>query len=132
MAGWWRTVGFLEDPRVTFGENVRAAREELEWTQVDVAKAINEFEPFDRWLQTIVDKVETADRPTSVEEVMALAYVLEVPPETLLSEVPPGQARIRRLEAQVHRHEGVRDSEELAIRRLRDQMDNEKKKERNR
>lgn len=74
------------------GERVRAERTRRGWTQDDLARRMSE-QGF-QMHQTTVGKLETAARPTPVEEVAALAILLDLSVSELL-EASPDDASLK-------------------------------------
>lgn len=70
--------------RLVFGRRVRDLRQNLEWSQKELAARMNAA-GFS-WRQTTAAKVEAGERPVPVEEVAALAAIFNVRVENLFSE----------------------------------------------
>ena len=79
----------------TFGVKVRELRKARGWTQTKLMDELGllgiEF------TQTIVSKIEGADRPTSVDEVTAIATLFGVTFNTLLGDEPISESALARL-----------------------------------
>jgi transcriptional regulator with XRE-family HTH domain len=72
--------------RTDFGTAVRVCRQNRSWTLREVAERMNE-RGFEGWTNSTVSKVESGTRPTTVEELIALADAFDVAPAMLLGPV---------------------------------------------
>ena len=93
-------------PRYTFGDTVRELRKARGWSQEDLARYMTDAEyPMH---QTTIAKLENGARPTSVDELVALSRVLDVPPARLVpaedrerGEVREALSRLQAINAEV-------------------------------
>lgn len=76
--------------RQVLGSNLRRHRERLRWTQKDLSNKLKSY-GFE-WSQPTVAQAELGGRPTSIEELHALAHVLGVAPQVLL--YPEGNTEV--------------------------------------
>lgn len=65
----------MRDP-TPLGSIVRARRQELDWTQLDLAARLG-------WTGATVSRLETGDRPVTVQDLILLAHALAFPLEDL-------------------------------------------------
>lgn len=70
-------------PSVVFGENVHAIRQKLKLKQTELAELMNQM-GFSGWSYVTVSHVEHGKRTTGVDELLALAVVLNTTVATLL------------------------------------------------
>jgi transcriptional regulator with XRE-family HTH domain len=93
---WWRAVGWKEDPRLIFGKTIKGLREHQGISQEELAARMTKL-GIGNWYQSTVYKVESASRPTSTDEVVALAHCLGVHPTFLwFEDATEAEARIVR------------------------------------
>jgi transcriptional regulator with XRE-family HTH domain len=111
-----------ETPEQRLGIEVRnLRRESFDWSQAELADRLKRHGV--NWHQTTVAKVEAGERPVRLNEVIALAEVLNVPPVSLIEPGGPTTADLAAAEAKVLRARASIERAEQVLAAAREMYD---------
>jgi transcriptional regulator with XRE-family HTH domain len=96
------------DPERLAGQQLRRLRIAREWTQEDVAQRMRTA-GYASWHQTTIAKIEGAQRPLRVRELVALAGVFGIAPSDLLSPAGWNLQTLEDIEAELPQLEAARE-----------------------